>query len=138
MGAGNVKSAYALYGDLPHAPMRVLLWMALRSMDAATSPTYWGGREELAYALGRKVPPAIRGDREITRQRNAAFKAVRDATALLTRRKVIYVIAESHTGQRREWGLNLSYTQVHPERAPEVHGERAPLPGLVHGEGAPF
>ena len=55
MGAGNVGLVYARWGHLPHAPFRVLAYMALRTLDDGDPPRFWGGRESLAVALGRSA-----------------------------------------------------------------------------------
>lgn len=133
MGAANVKAVYELWPALPGAAFRTLAYMALVSKDADSPPRYWGGREDLAAALGREVPPENEEDADVTRQRNAAFKAVRDATSLLTKLGAIVLLRQARGGQRQEWALNLRRGQVHGNRAPEtakpseqVHENRAP------------
>jgi hypothetical protein len=74
MGAGNVKAVYALWADLPDRPLRVLAYMALTAKDADDPPMFWGGRESLAVAIGRKVSP---NDSEASVR--TTFRAVRSA-----------------------------------------------------------
>jgi hypothetical protein len=74
MGAGNVKAVYALWADLPDRPFRVLAYMALTAKDADDPPMFWGGRESLAVAIGRKVSP---NDSEASVR--TTFRAVRSA-----------------------------------------------------------
>jgi hypothetical protein len=123
MGAGNVKLVFTRWGDLPHGPFRVLTFMALVSLDDDHPPRFWGGRESLVVALGRKLPDEV--DEDTKRERQAAFKAARDATTTLTKRGAITVVRTARPGQRQEWILNLDRTMVHEKRAPVVHGKRA-------------
>jgi hypothetical protein len=75
-------------------------------------------------ALGRTLPDVPSEDAQ--RERNAAYKAVRDATTTLTKRGAITVVKAARAGQRQEWILNLNRPMVHENRAPEVHENRAP------------
>ena len=134
MGASNVKAVYAQWGDLTNNAFRLLAYMALVSMDADNPPRYWGGREDLAAALGREVPPENDDDPEVTRKRNVAFKAQRDATGVLSQRGAIKAIKNARGGQRQEWALNLRRSQVHENRAPEDEQDPA---AQVHENCAP-
>lgn len=125
MGAGNVKLVFARWADLPHGPFRVLVYMALRSMDDDKPPMFWGGREDLALAIGRIVPDEDTSNAEVTAARNAAFKAARDATTLLTKCGAISEVKGAAPGRRRTFMLNLEARTVHGKRAPTVHGKRA-------------
>ena len=58
MGARNVGSAFAMWAHLPHAPFRLLVGMALQSLDATTSDgrparIYFGGEDGMVDILGR-------------------------------------------------------------------------------------
>lgn len=56
MGAGNVSRVYKEWSCLEHRPFRALAYMALVSMDRDDPPKYWGGRDDLAVALGYPMP----------------------------------------------------------------------------------
>jgi hypothetical protein len=116
VGASNVKAAYAQWGDLPHAPFRLLAYMALRSMDADSPPMFWGGREEQAYALGKAVPEGR--DEESKRVRQASFDAVKDAMKVLKARGAVAQTNTACAGQRASFALNL--------RAQKVGGSETP------------
>jgi hypothetical protein len=105
MGAGNVKLAFVHWGDLPATPFRLLVYMCLRSKDGE-SPVYWGGREDLAFALGRVVPEG--DDPESRRARNAAFKAVKDALAVLARRGAISTAERARPGRNAVYRIHLA------------------------------
>ncbi|MFP3671185.1 hypothetical protein SB717_39580, partial [Priestia sp. SIMBA_032] len=47
---------------LEHRPFRALAYMALVSMDRDDPPKYWGGRDDLAVALGYPMPQAPADD----------------------------------------------------------------------------
>lgn len=120
-----MKLVFARWADLPHGPFRVLVYMALRSMDNDKPPTFWGGREDLALAIGRIVPDEDTSNHEVTAARNAAFKAARDATTLLAKWGAISEMKGAAPGRRRTFMLNLDERTVHGKRARTVHGKRA-------------
>lgn len=128
MGASNVKAVYALWGDLDHAPHRLLAYMAVRSLDVpeAGKPArrFYGGREELAVALGRMLPDPVPGDEAVRRERLAAFRAVDRAVAVLVSSGALRVVRHAHTGSTAEYALQLDARQDHGERGAEDHGER--------------
>lgn len=132
MGASNVKAVYALWGDLDHAPHRLLAYMAVRALDvpAEGKPArrFYGGREELALALGRVLPDPTPGDEAVRRERLAAFRAVDRAVAALVSAGAVKVARHAHTGSAAEYALQLDTRQHHAERGPfdrvEHHGER--------------
>jgi hypothetical protein len=122
MGAGNIRLVYVYWHDLPGAPFRALVYMALRTRDNEPEPQFWAGREELAFALGRIVPPVT--DNESRRVRRAAFQAVKDATGVLLRRGAIATAERAGPGRNAVYALRLT-----PERG---------RPSLPHmGEGIP-
>lgn len=58
MGARNVGSAFTAWADLPHAPFRLLVGMALQALDAPTKEgrparVYFGGEDGMVDILGR-------------------------------------------------------------------------------------
>ena len=52
VGAGHATRVYVEWSGLPDKAFRLLVHMALTAKDSHTEPTYWGGREALAVALG--------------------------------------------------------------------------------------
>lgn len=52
MGAQLVSRVYTSWTHLPDRPFRLLAYMALIAKDTNAAPTYWGGRDSLAEALG--------------------------------------------------------------------------------------
>ncbi|WP_143220354.1 hypothetical protein [Actinomadura sp. CNU-125] len=106
MGAGNVKAAFVHWGALPGGPFRLLVYMALRTRDGDARPRYYGGREDLAFGLGRRVPDDD-GSEESRKAREASFKAVKDAVATLTRRGAVRVVARARPGRNAEYELVL-------------------------------
>jgi|AntRauTorcE11897_2_1112592.scaffolds.fasta_scaffold00638_20 hypothetical protein len=58
MGARNVAACYAMWQELPHPAFRLLVGMALQSLDEASSkgrpPRVWyGGQDALVEMVGR-------------------------------------------------------------------------------------
>lgn len=58
MGARNVSAVFAMYPDLPPLPKLLLVWMALKSLDAAGKDgrpprVYFDGEQSLIEASGR-------------------------------------------------------------------------------------
>ena len=65
MGARNVSAAFAMWAHLDHAPFRVLVGMALMSLDQASAEgrparVYFGGEDALVELLGRSRSAAYR------------------------------------------------------------------------------
>lgn len=88
MGARHVAAVFSRWGgdldngkSLSRPAFRLLVHMAQTAKDADDPPTYFGGREHLAFGLGRKVPPG-RSD-EDRRTRDATWRAINRAIAQL-------------------------------------------------------
>lgn len=113
MGIENVKLVYARWTHLPDRAFRVLCFMAMVSMDNDNPPTFWGGREQLAFALGRMVPeePAASdysARAETNRKaRTADFQAVKVALAALTKAGVAVLENRPRPGQNAVYSLHL-------------------------------
>lgn len=120
MGAGNVKLVYARWHDLPDLPFRLLAYMALVSMDEDAEPSYWGGWEALALAIGRLVPPRSDANPEAVKVRRAALKAVATATNRLIEKRAIFVKVAAAPGRNATYGLNLSNRTVHAQGEPSA------------------
>jgi hypothetical protein len=106
VGAGNVKAAYALWGDLPDGAFRLLAFMAVTALDEDT-PRYFGGRESLAYGMGWAVEDASATDPAAIAKRESAFKSVKRLTGILKKAGAIHVLRAAAPGRTAEYGLNL-------------------------------
>lgn len=136
MGAGNVKAVYHHWGELPHAPFRLLAFMGLTTLDDSKdgrpARQFYGGREMLAVAMGRVVPPEDLEDPDVTRERHAAFVAVDRALKVLSKAGAIKVLEKA--GHYRPAKYELLFPaasttvsvdlQHHGERGAKNHGER--------------
>lgn len=65
MGAKNVSACYVLWSHLDHAPFRLLVGMALQSLDQSSAEgrparVYFGGEDALVELLGRTRSPAYK------------------------------------------------------------------------------
>jgi hypothetical protein len=117
LGAGNVKLVYARWAGLPDLPFRVLVYMALVTMDEDAKPCFWGGWESLALAAGRIVPDRC-DDPEVTKARRAALKAVNGAVKTLVDRGAVRVKTPAAPGRNATYELNFAYRTVHADREP--------------------
>jgi hypothetical protein len=109
MGAGNVKSVYANWAHLPHGPFRLLAYMSLIALDADLEPRFWGGRESLAVAYGRleRMASRARVSEEQTRERDAAYLAVKRALRVLKNAGAITLLNVPGPGHQGEYRLHL-------------------------------
>jgi hypothetical protein len=113
MGIENVKLVYACWTHLPDRAFRLLVFMAMVSMDNGKPPTFWGGREQLSFALGRMTPeepaPTDRSVRAETyrKARAADFQAVKVALAALTKAGVAVLENRPQPGRNAIYTLHL-------------------------------
>lgn len=113
MGIENVKLVFARWVHLPHGSFRLLTFMALVTMDEDQPPVYWGGREPLAYALGRITPPAPEDSdtsaraADYRRARRADFEAVKVAFRPLAKAGVAEVLQAAAPGRNAVYALHL-------------------------------
>lgn len=130
MGAGNVSAVYAYWSRLNHVPFRLLTYMALVCLDRDDAPRFWGGRDALACAIGRQVPPEPpRADQSpaaaaVRAHRRAAHEAVRAALHELKRAGVLSKVdGTGHIGQQAEYLLHLTAkVQAQPVPLPSAPG----------------
>jgi len=139
MGRENADAVFARWVHLPDRSFRLLVYMALRSRDEHRPPQFWGGREELAYALGRIVPPepakndsSARAE-QFRKQRAADFEAVKVGLRVLTAADVIVLSRRAGGGLPACYNLHLGAGQGKGEPTPEG---RVSLP-LRKGEPTP-
>jgi hypothetical protein len=113
MGSDNVRTVFARWGHLPDPSFRVLLFMALVSMDNDDPPWFCLGQEALALALGRMIPekPATsdtsKRAEEYRKARDADFRAVKRALTPLFRDKVVETLRSPGPGVKAVYGLHL-------------------------------
>lgn len=132
MGASNVRLVYATRGALPDQPFRLLVYMALTSLDedreGTTARRYFAGREPLALALGRDLPGEPQDcDQSAAavaarRTRNAAFAAVKAALKVLKETGAITVVRQGGFRRQSEYALNLDPW----EKKPQGQGDAPP------------
>lgn len=118
MGAANIALAFMYWGHLGDRPFRVLTRMALISLDKDEPPKYFAGREDLAFALGREVPPEPDAHDEspeaqaARRERTSIFEIVRKAVKVLTDEGVIVSSGDARFNRQATYSLHLSPTQT--------------------------
>jgi len=94
MGARNVSAAFAMWAHLDHAPFRVLVGMALMSLDQTSAEgrparVYFGGEDAMVELLGRS--------------RAAAYRAL----ATLKKAGAVEVVDAGRSGHRAVYKLRL-------------------------------
>lgn len=118
MGASNVAAVYTSWAGLNHVPFRLLAYMALVTLDRDDPPRFWGGRDDLAHAIGRRVPrepddtDASESAAAVRRQRKQAHEAVRIALAELKAVGVVVQVRKARLGVRAEYTLHLTPAQA--------------------------
>ena len=108
MGARLVAQVFTHWTHLPDRPFRILVRMAHVAKDTNPTPTYWGGRNDLAEALG--LPPG-----------EAAYQSVKRAVRHIVRAGAVEIAYLGHATKRTEYRLTL-------DRMPREKGvtERTP------------
>lgn len=94
MGAQLVSRVYTSWSHLPDRPHRLLCHMALIVKDASMEPTYWGGRDAMAQALGLEPGPA-------------AYQSVKRAVRQIIDAGAARIVLHGHAGKRTEYRLTL-------------------------------
>lgn len=97
MGAGNALLAYARWGHLPHRPVRLLVFMALVSLDKERPPRCFAGRGLLAER-GLGMDP----------QSDAGRQAVKQTVRDLSAAGALWVIEPPSPRRAACYGLNLT------------------------------
>ena len=116
MGAAHVAQVYTHWAHLPDRPFRALAYMALVAKDSTKEPSFWGGRDALALALGLDME---RGADVLKLKR--AVRVLKDSGAITT----TYL---GHANQRSEY-------RIYPEKGvtgrPPKGSLDAPLRGSL-------
>lgn len=101
MGMGHIKSAYALWGELPDRQFRMFIYMAMRLPDEIDDPIWFGTQEELAVAIGKSPEEVKERPATVKREVRRMLKSLVDYGALSLER------AEA-PGRRAEYRLCTS------------------------------
>lgn len=113
MGARLVGEVSDHWGHLPAGPYKVLMRMALKALDSPgrdgqPAGCYWRGWEDLAVALGRKVPDHDDSGPEADRRRVTIRDEVKRHTNTLVRLGAVQRAVENPgRGTRQVWKLTL-------------------------------
>ena len=99
MGAQLVSRVYTSWTHLPDRPFRLLAYMALIAKDTNADPTFWGGRDSLAEAMG--MPPGTESTRQM----------IKRAVRVLITSGAIERAYVGHAGKRTEYRLTLTPRQ---------------------------
>ncbi|HEX8025467.1 MAG TPA: hypothetical protein VF484_04605 [Candidatus Limnocylindrales bacterium] len=122
-----------IWYQLDDKPWRVLTKMAVTSLDDDDPPIYYGGWEDLALAIGRRLPPSDTGDKADRRERRAAQEAVREHVRALIDAGAVWVFKKAAPGRNTTYGLKLGNrtVQAQPASLPttKVDGTMQAQPG---------
>ena len=112
MGARNVGAAIAMYPQLGHRAMRLLVGMALTALDQPTNmqaaQRYFGGRDALADILGYRLPAAPDESDDAARVRSNAYEQVRRALAELIEAGAVERVSSGTGKWRSEYLLRVA------------------------------
>lgn len=103
MGARHIAAVYAHWSELPDQAFRLMTYMALVIPDAHAVPTFWRGRRDLAFGVGRPVedgkpiPPAT-------------SQVIKRTIRTLTQAGAITLTYGGWRGKNAEYRLNLAPT----------------------------
>ena len=95
MGAQLTSRVFAYWTHLPDRPFRLLVHMSHLVKDTNEVPTYWGGRDAMAQALGLDVGTA------------STHTMVKRAIKKLIDEGAIRRTFDGHAGSRSEYRLTL-------------------------------
>lgn len=126
MGARNVSGALAMYPQLEHRAMRLLVGMSLTALDSPSefhpARRYFAGREAQAEILGHRLPALPDTSDAARRIRRNAHEQVRRAIVELVEAGAITRAGGGYAGQNAVYDLNVSTVPV-DEDALETHRE---------------
>jgi len=132
VGARNVGAAIAMYPQLEHRAMRLLLGMALTALDTPTAlrpaQRYFGGRDALADILGYRLAAAPDESDAARRARKSAYEQVRRALAELIAEGAVTRTVTAENRFRSEYVLHVTVgpvdndpAQAHLDGGSEAH-----------------
>lgn len=113
MGSQLAREVSEHWGHLPAGPYKLLMRMALHSLDTSNDPqkpaaTYWRGWAHLAVALGRKPPADDDGTPEAATKRRTMQDEVRRHTNVLAAKGAVQrAVDKPGRGTRQVWKLTL-------------------------------
>lgn len=137
MGARHALTAMRVWSDLGHAPMRLLVHMALTTKDSDDHPHYYGGSKAKAAALG--FDGSTRGSERAVER---AMKALKDAGAVVMTRKQgpkhppKYRLVLTRDTPRSAVGVPAELGTEHPPvlgRTPTGFGQNTPRSAVGRG-----
>ncbi|GMA24680.1 hypothetical protein GCM10025864_24390 [Luteimicrobium album] len=144
MGNQNVRLVYGTWGDLPHLPFRVLVYMALLALDEASDKKparrCWASREQLAVSV--LPPPDSRREGDVETAKRSVKRAI---TKLVEVGALVRVQRGGYAGtaefdlifDRRQGAAER--TPTHPATDASTASPRGPLNVPLQGaaEGTP-
>lgn len=113
MGSQLVRAVSDDWGHLPAGPYKLLVRMAAYSLDQSTDPAkpaahYWRGWQDLAKALGRKLPPHDdMSPQAIARRKTVKREVMKYTTDLVRLGAVAKAVDNPGAGTRQVWRLTL-------------------------------
>lgn len=113
MGSQLAREVSEQWGHLPAGPYKLLMRMALYSLDTSTHPDkpagqYWMGWAHLARSLGRKPPAEDDSSPEAATKRNTMRDEVKRHTNTLVRLGAVQQLVDNPgRGTRQVWKLTL-------------------------------
>lgn len=113
MGSQLARAVSEDWGHLPAGPYKLLMRMALHSLDSSSDPAkpashYWRGWAHLSKGLGRKPPADDDETPAAARERKWMKEEVRRHTAELVRMGAVQKVVDNPgRGTRQVWKLTL-------------------------------
>lgn len=113
MGRANAVGVMAQWADLDHGPMRLLVHMALVSLDPPGNGEfgpclYFAGWDLAALALGYSPPSALASDTFSVRRRDNVYRDVKRMRAPLVSLGAIRLMKPSAPGRPALWWVNTT------------------------------
>jgi hypothetical protein len=137
VGARNVSGALAMYPQLEHRAMRLLVGMSLTALDVPSefhpARMYFAGREAMAEILGHRLPALPDTSDAARKKRHSVHEQVRRAINELVEAGAITRVGGGYAGTNAVYELNVSTVPV-DDVARETHREGG---SETHPEGGP-
>ena len=113
MGSQLAREVSEHWGHLPAGPYKLLMRMALHSLDSSTDPEkpaghYWRGWQHLSKGLAREIPnPDDYSPEAVTRRRTIQDEIRRHTNTLIKVGAVKPLVDNPGRGTRQVWKLTL-------------------------------